>query len=188
MYCLRAVSTLIAVLMTACVAKSDSAPAREPIFLTAQSTLSFDRDNDGEVHANYAIRFRTPQNKTLCVRNGFLPESDDFDPTLIKFLGPKGLVRSTDPTTDPNFSPRRGPPRISKIAMRFLVFRRDAIVDLGVRIGKVDYVFSEPGRYTAEFVIPVYDCAKLAEISDYDDRAPGWYLGNLVTSTSGVLN
>lgn len=174
-------SLLGSVVCVASIGAAACGPTAAPTFLKASATLSFHRGESRAVFAEFDLRFRSPAHEVICIPEGMLPGSDGFDPALIRFRGPQGDLATEAPVESTE------PAAVAKFAMRFMVFRRNTDVSLGVRIGKSHYLFDAPGRYVAELRIPVYDCSKLPLVNGYDDNRPGWLLGDLVASAPAVL-
>ena len=157
--------------------------ADQPIeVLRASATLQFERAG-AEVFANFDLEFKNTTGLTICVRVGQIPGSGDFDPGLVEFYGPKGVL----PVEDSEAARRRHYPDIDTMGLRFIAFFRGARVRVGHRISSDDYLFKDVGHYRAVLRIEAYDCAKLGEVSSVSDMRPGWFLGHIVAEASATL-
>jgi hypothetical protein len=154
--------------------------------LRGDAELSFERDKNGDVWADFDMTFRNTTGKTLCLQEGSIPGTGDFHVELIEMYGPKGKVPVS--AGDPYW---RTPGQIERDALRAIVILRDQEVKQGMRFGKDDYVFSEPGTYKAVLRINLYDCAMVENLrspSWYQPKLANWYLGDLVFETAAPLN
>jgi hypothetical protein len=161
-----------------------SAQAAEDIreVLRAKSQLQFERLPNGEVAANFDIEFENTTGKTLCIKDGFIPGGNNFDPRMIEFRGPKGRVPAVE--RSPGIHPY---PSLAPSVGIFVVVFRGRTIRTGVRMLRGDYWFRDRGTYVASLRIDLFDCAKLGAIDDTSSRHPGWFLGQIRAEASSVL-
>lgn len=151
------------------------------VVLAAKTSLSFERQSDGQIVADFDLQFTNTTGKTLCMLNGTIPGSDSFNPAEIRFVGPRGPLQPIEDSSRYTRAP------IASMVGSLIVLFRDRRITTGIRVLAYNYKFEQAGRYTAELNVPLFDCSKLGQITDISDRYPGWFLGNLVARAEATL-
>lgn len=159
-------------------------PSQAQDVLRGTATLSFTRDSNGEVWAEFGLSFRNTTGKAICLQQGSIPGGTYFHVELIKLFGPKGELPVSE--VDPYW---REPGPIVNSALLMVAILPDQEFRQGVRFGKDDYVITDPGEYRAVYRVGLADCAEIPnlKIPSFHNDNPKWFLGYLYAEAKAVL-